>query len=425
MPCLASCAATSITSPSRTQPSATRSLKKSARGFAWLMRLAWRLVRENTSTCESTEMSSASSADCRKPLRPSNFSWTAPSWSFRLTSTTTLSSGAVEYPMAGSLAEPWNMPPRCAVTGLETRTSAARRIEPRIARERGRIGALIIWRPIIDGRCPCDITREPGSAWWLFSWPWPVAPFRQVRPDRRASVCDITTSERVVAVGDVHGAYANFVAILRAAGLIDTRDRWTGGRAILIQTGDVLDRGDDSRRVLDLLRRLERDAQRAGGRVLPLLGNHELMRLLGDWRYVSAGELRAFRNADSSDLRDLVYGNIATAAKDRAAAEKMPFDERAFREQFLKEVPLGFIEMRQAFDVKGDYGPWIRARPTMAIVNGIVYLHGGISEKVAPLGCPGINAAVAKELASIPVPPERAAAFCPPPKTGRWGTAGG
>ena len=230
-----------------------------------------------------------------------------------------------------------------------------------------------------------------------------------MRPDRRASVCDITTSERVVAVGDVHGAYANFVAILRAAGLIDTRDRWTGGRAILIQTGDVLDRGDDSRRVLDLLRRLERDAQRAGGRVLPLLGNHELMRLLGDWRYVSAGELRAFRNADSSDLRDLVYGNIATAAKDRAAAEKMPFDERAFREQFLKEVPLGFIEMRQAFDVKGDYGPWIRARPTMAIVNGIAYLHGGISEKVAPLGCPGINAAVAKELASIPLPPERVA----------------
>ncbi len=182
-----------------------------------------------------------------------------------------------------------------------------------------------------------------------------------------------------------------------------------GGRAIFIQTGDVLDRGDDSRRVLDLLRRLERDAQRAGGRVLPLLGNHELMRLLGDWRYISAGELRAFRNADSSDLRELVYGNIVTAAKDRAAAEKMPFDERAFREQFLKDVPLGFIEMRQAFDVKGDYGPWIRARPTMAIVNGIAYLHGGISEKVAPLGCPGINAAVAKELASIPMPPERVA----------------
>jgi hypothetical protein len=226
-----------------------------------------------------------------------------------------------------------------------------------------------------------------------------------------ASVCDITTTERVVAVGDVHGAYTNFVAILRAAGLIDTRERWTGGRAILVQTGDVLDRGDDSRRVLDLLRRLEREAPRAGGRVLPLLGNHELMRVLGDWRYVSAGELRAFRNSESSDLRELVYGNIMTAAKDRAAAEKRPFDERAYREQFLKDVPLGFIEMRQAFDVQGEYGPWIRARPTMAIVNGIAYLHGGISEKVATLGCAGVNAAVAKEMASIPVAPELVSGF--------------
>ena len=139
-----------------------------------------------------------------------------------------------------------------------------------------------------------------------------------------------------MAVGDVHGAYDTFVGILRAAGLLDSRDRWTGGRAILVQTGDVLDRGDDSRRVLDLLRRLERDAPRAGGRVLPLLGNHELMRVLGDWRYVSPGELRAFRNADSDQLRELVYGNIVAATRDRAAAEKMPFDEKAFREQFLK-----------------------------------------------------------------------------------------
>jgi hypothetical protein len=219
-------------------------------------------------------------------------------------------------------------------------------------------------------------------------------------------VCNITTTERVVAVGDVHGAYTNFVAILRAAGILDNRDRWVGGRAILIQTGDILDRGDDSRRVLDLLRRLDRDATRAGGRVLALLGNHELMRVLGDWRYVSAGELRAFRRTDSEELREQVYANVAAAAKERATAARMPFDDRAFREQFLKEVPLGFIEMRQAFD-KGDYAEWVRARPTMAIVNGIAYLHGGISEKVAPLGCDGINDAVAKDLAGLPVPPER------------------
>src|SRR5262245_13373628 len=67
--------------------------------------------------------------------------------------------------------------------------------------------------------------------------------------------CNIQTTERVVAIGDVHGAYDPFVALLRATGLTDGRGRWTGGRAILVQTGDVVDRGPDSRRVLDLLRR--------------------------------------------------------------------------------------------------------------------------------------------------------------------------
>src|SRR5262245_10417007 len=55
--------------------------------------------------------------------------------------------------------------------------------------------------------------------------------------------CDVRSSERIVAVGDVHGAYERFVAILRTAGLIDQRERWVGGKAIFIQTGDVLDRG--------------------------------------------------------------------------------------------------------------------------------------------------------------------------------------
>src|SRR5262245_27458863 len=102
------------------------------------------------------------------------------------------------------------------------------------------------------------------------------------QPRALPSVCGLETAERVVAIGDVHGAYGRFVAILREAGLIDQRERWTGGRAVFVQTGDVLDRGADSRRALDLLRKLETDAARAGGRVVPLLGNHEIMRMLGD-----------------------------------------------------------------------------------------------------------------------------------------------
>jgi hypothetical protein len=212
-------------------------------------------------------------------------------------------------------------------------------------------------------------------------------------------VCDIRTPARVVAIGDVHGAYDQFLGILREAGLTDQRGQWRGGRAILVQTGDVLDRGADSRRVLDLLRRLEREAARAGGAVHALLGNHEVMRMVGDWRYVSTGELEAFRTADSSELRNRVYAAVEKDAAARAEQEQRPHVEAQFREQFMKEVPLGFIEMRQGFSPAGAYGKWLRERPVTVKINGVMYLHGGVSAGDAVLGCAGLNDAVRRDLA--------------------------
>jgi hypothetical protein len=162
-------------------------------------------------------------------------------------------------------------------------------------------------------------------------------------------VCNITTKERIVAVGDVHGAHDNFIAILRAAALIDRRDRWSGGRSVLVQTGDVLDRGPASRRSVDLLRRLEREARNAGGQVIALAGNHEFMRLVGDWRYVSPEELSAFRTAESNDLREATHTRAAAAAEARARVERREFNAREYREQFMRDIPLGYIEMRSAF----------------------------------------------------------------------------
>ena len=212
--------------------------------------------------------------------------------------------------------------------------------------------------------------------------------------------CEITTQERVVAVGDIHGGYEAFVAILRDAQLIDRRDRWIGGRAVLVQTGDVLDRGADSRKALDLLRRLEGEAARAGGQVHALVGNHELMWLIGDWRYVSAGEYEAFRTATSADLRDRAWTLFRDQARAKARAEDLPFDEGASRKQFFERVPLGMLELNQSFSADGEYGRWIRSHPAMVKINGIAYLHGGVSVETAPLGCAGINAAVAKDLAA-------------------------
>ena len=53
---------------------------------------------------------------------------------------------------------------------------------------------------------------------------------------------------RVLAVGDVHGDHGQFLAVLQAGGVVDRRGRWNGGRTHLVQTGDRIDRGADSRR---------------------------------------------------------------------------------------------------------------------------------------------------------------------------------
>src|SRR5215470_13554277 len=90
----------------------------------------------------------------------------------------------------------------------------------------------------------------------------------------------------VTAIGDVHGDFADFVAILQKTGLIDKQNHWTGGKTTLVQLGDLLDRGPKPRDVMDLLIALEKEAPKDGGRVEALLGNHEMMNIMGDLRYV-------------------------------------------------------------------------------------------------------------------------------------------
>ena len=236
---------------------------------------------------------------------------------------------------------------------------------------------------------------------------WLTAVTRSTTPSRRRPPpVAIRTTERIVAVGDIHGAYRPVRDLLRTAGIIDGRSRWIGGRTVLVQTGDVLDRGADSRRVLDLLRRLETEAARAGGRVHALLGNHEVMRMVGDWRYVSAGEFAAFRDADSGARRDEFYELAAAHAARVAEDAGDRFDERTYRARFLTEVPLGFVEMRQAFDASGTYGRWLRSRDTTVIINDIAFVHGGFTPTTAAKGCTTINETVRRELMNLPATPE-------------------
>src|SRR6185295_17662986 len=125
-----------------------------------------------------------------------------------------------------------------------------------------------------------------------------------VSPLLAASQCEWDNVERIVAVGDVHGAYDQYLEILKTAGVIDAGGRWSGGKTHFVQLGDIVDRGADSRKALDFNRRLEREAQAAGGHAHLLLGNHEVARMLGDLRLTVPGEYAAFSTADSVKRRD-------------------------------------------------------------------------------------------------------------------------
>jgi hypothetical protein len=113
--------------------------------------------------------------------------------------------------------------------------------------------------------------------------------------------------ERIVAVGDIHGAFDALVETLQEADIIDDELAWSGGSTHFVSTGDLLDRGPDSRRVMDLIIRLEHEARSAGGRVHLVLGNHEVMNLIGDLRYVADEEYAAFLDIESAEDREFWY----------------------------------------------------------------------------------------------------------------------
>lgn len=190
--------------------------------------------------------------------------------------------------------------------------------------------------------------------------------------------------ERVVSIGDVHGAYEALVATLQSAGVIDEDLRWSGGRTHLVSTGDLLDRGAESRRVLDLMMRLEREASATGGRVHQLLGNHEVMNLNADLRYVADAEFAAFRDMESNEEREFWF---------RHFRQRMPADsdEDTVRWKFEEKSPPGYFGHRRAFRSDGPYGEWLLSKPLIVVINDVAYTHGGLPPFVAEYGLDGVN----------------------------------
>ena len=175
---------------------------------------------------------------------------------------------------------------------------------------------------------------------------------------------------RIVAIGDVHGASQPFAGMLTKAGLLDQQGGWAGGNTVFVQTGDLTDRGDGVRVALDLVMTLEQQAAAAGGRVQTLLGNHEVMNLLGETRDVSAAAYSSFADEDSEARRQRTF-SAARRLRGTTLTE-------ADRDAWMTAHPPGFIEYREAFAPRGRYGRWFRSKPVVATIAGTTFMHAGI-----------------------------------------------
>eukprot|EP00833_Pecoramyces_ruminatium_P010767 jgi/Orpsp1_1/1184799/evm.model.c7180000091014.1 len=102
--------------------------------------------------------------------------------------------------------------------------------------------------------------------------------------------------KRVVAVGDIHGDYRKLIKVLRTAKLIDHKGNWIAKDTVLVQTGDLIDRGSDTILIFDLMIKLKEQAKKHDSIVYMLLGNHEVMNLQEDYRYVTRGDVMSFGN---------------------------------------------------------------------------------------------------------------------------------
>jgi hypothetical protein len=224
--------------------------------------------------------------------------------------------------------------------------------------------------------------------------------------------CVWTGVGRIVAVGDLHGDYEHFIEILRnpKVGLVDENLHWSGGRTHFVQMGDIMDRGDRARDILDLLMRLEGEAEAVGGKVHVLLGNHEESTItgisLGYPDYVSARQFVSFLPADFRKAREKEY-YARPGIRDRkdGLSPRGDLDKDPGLLDFWNNILL-LIRKRQDPEavlayIEGFnevYGKWLLTKNAVIKINDVVFAHGGISRAFSTRSIKDINDALRLEL---------------------------
>ncbi len=203
--------------------------------------------------------------------------------------------------------------------------------------------------------------------------------------DFECETCIFPPQKKLVAIGDIHGDLSVAIKALKLAQVIDinipdnlldvSKINWTGGDTFVVQLGDQIDRVRPSKlfndlcteeddelyedegsdlKIIYLFERLNNQAQQHGGAVISILGNHELMNVDGDFRYVSPKEFREFGNRFNGKL---VYDS---------------------------DVPFGYKERKEVFQPGGLLAKKLgKTRYSVAQVGRWLFVHGGITSECA------------------------------------------
>jgi hypothetical protein len=145
-----------------------------------------------------------------------------------------------------------------------------------------------------------------------------------------------TAPEKMFIISDIEGNFKGFQSILTGAGVIDAGFKWTFGSGHLVFVGDMFDRSPNVTECLWLLYKLENEAEMQGGKIHFILGNHEVMNMKKDYRYIRQ---KYFINADSIKL----------------SYEKW-------------------------YAANTELGRWLRSKNCIEKIGDIVFVHGGISK---------------------------------------------
>jgi len=210
--------------------------------------------------------------------------------------------------------------------------------------------------------------------------------------------CIWTGVDKIVAVGDIHGDYDNFTTILKNTGIISSNGHWKAGCTHFVQTGDVLDRGPDARKVLDLIMKLEKEAEKAGGMVHFLLGNHEEMNITGialdQPGYVTPEQFVSFLPEKYRRRKEQEF-----IKKSEASPSDKEKSLTAYWSRIIREDEQARQIYTENFNKK--YGGWILQHNVVIMINDIVFVHGGISTKFSKWKLSGINNRARYELSEI------------------------